>query len=113
MVAILAYEGRGVDRTVELPVLPAPANELLHGRHSALVLAHPPAESLDDVGPLIEQALSAAAEAGVTGQEVTPFVLARLHELSGGRTLEANRKLVADNAGLAAEVAVAYAGIAA
>ena len=83
------------------------------GRHSALVLAHPPAESLDDVGPLIEQALSAAAEAGVTGQEVTPFVLARLHELSGGRTLEANRKLVADNAGLAAEVAVAYAGIAA
>ena len=83
------------------------------GRHSALVLARPPAESLDDVGPLIEQALSAAAEAGVTGQEVTPFVLARLHELSGGRTLEANRKLVADNAGLAAEVAVAYAGIAA
>ena len=83
------------------------------GRHSALVLAHPPAESLDDVGPLIEQALSAAAEAGVTGQEVTPFVLARLHELSGGRTLKSNRKLVADNAGLAAEVAVAYAGIAA
>ena len=83
------------------------------GRHSALVLARPPAESLDDVGPLIEQALSAAAEAGVTGQEVTPFVLARLHELSGGRTLKSNRKLVADNAGLAAEVAVAYAGIAA
>jgi pseudouridine-5'-phosphate glycosidase len=83
------------------------------GRHSALVLARPPDESLDDAGPLIEQALSAAAEAGVTGQEVTPFVLARLHELSGGRTLEANRKLVADNAGLAAEVAVAYGRIAA
>jgi pseudouridine-5'-phosphate glycosidase len=82
------------------------------GRHSALVLARPPDESLDDAGPLIERALSAAAEAGITGQEVTPFVLARLHELSGGRTLEANRKLVADNAGLAAEVAVAYAGIA-
>jgi pseudouridylate synthase len=83
------------------------------GRHSALVVARPPDESLDDADPLIEQALSAAAEAGVTGQEVTPFVLARLHELSGGRTLEANRKLVADNAGLAAEVAVAYARIAA
>jgi len=81
------------------------------GRHSALVLARPPDESLDDMGPLIERALTAAAEAGITGQEVTPFVLARLHELSGGRTLEANRKLVADNAGLAAEVAVAYAGI--
>ena len=44
---------------------------------------------------------------------MTPFVLSRLYELSGGRTLEANRKLVADNAGLAAEVAVAYARIAA
>jgi pseudouridine-5'-phosphate glycosidase len=81
------------------------------GRHSALVLARPPHESLDDVGPLIEQALSAAAGAGITGQEVTPFVLARLHELSDGRTLEANRTFVTDNAGLAAEVAVAYAEI--
>jgi pseudouridylate synthase len=35
-------------------------------------------------------------------------VLARLHELSGGRTLAANQKLVAANARLAAEVAVAY-----
>ncbi len=83
------------------------------GRHSALVLARPPDESLDDVAPMIEQAVDEAEKAGVQGQNVTPFVLARLHELSGGRTLEANRKLVADNAGLAAEVAVAYARIAA
>ena len=83
------------------------------GRHSALVLARPPDESLEDVAPLIEQALDEAEQAGVEGQEVTPFVLARLHELSGGRTLETNSKLVADNAGLAAEVAVAYARIAA
>ena len=83
------------------------------GRHSALVLARPPDESLDDVAPLIEQALAEAEKAGVGGQAVTPFVLARLHELSGGRTLDANRKLVADNAGLASEIAVAYARIAA
>jgi pseudouridine-5'-phosphate glycosidase len=62
---------------------------------------------------MIEQALAEAEEAGISGQNVTPFVLARLHELSGGRTLEANRRLVADNAGLAADVAVAYARIAA
>jgi pseudouridine-5'-phosphate glycosidase len=37
---------------------------------------------------------------------VTPFVLAYLHEHSGGRTLKANRELVAANAALAAEVAV-------
>jgi pseudouridine-5'-phosphate glycosidase len=40
---------------------------------------------------------------------VTPFVLARLHERSGGRTLRANRELVVANAGLAAEVAAAAA----
>ena len=83
------------------------------GRHSALVLARPPEKSLDDVAPLIEQAVDEAEQAGIDGQEVTPFVLARLHELSGGRTLETNSKLMADNAGLAAEVAVAYARIAA
>jgi pseudouridine-5'-phosphate glycosidase len=43
------------------------------------------------------------------GQAVTPFVLSFLHERSAGRTLVANRELVAANAGLAAEVAVAAA----
>jgi pseudouridine-5'-phosphate glycosidase len=38
---------------------------------------------------------------------VTPFVLARLHERSGGRTLAVNRELAAANAQLAAELAVA------
>jgi pseudouridylate synthase len=80
------------------------------GRHSALLLARPPDDGLDDVEPLIEQALSEAEEQGVQGSAVTPFVLARLHELSGGRTLAVNRELVAANARLAAEVAVAYFG---
>ena len=78
------------------------------GRHSALVLARPPDESLDDVEPLIEEALRAADEQHVRGQAVTPFVLSYLHEHSGGRTAAANKELVAANAGLAAEVAVAY-----
>ncbi|MBA2568240.1 MAG: pseudouridine-5'-phosphate glycosidase [Actinobacteria bacterium] len=78
-------------------------------RHSALVLARPPDESLE-VDELIESALSEAEERGVAGPDVTPYVLARLHEQSGGRTQAANRKLIADNAELAGEVAVAYAG---
>jgi pseudouridine-5'-phosphate glycosidase len=61
------------------------------------------------VEPLIEEGLSEARRRGVTGQAVTPFVLSFLHERSGGRTLDANRDLVAANAGLAAEVAVAAA----
>jgi pseudouridine-5'-phosphate glycosidase len=82
------------------------------GRHSAVVLARPPAESLE-VDDLLERALAAAATHGVEGPAVTPFVLTQLHEQSGGRTLAANRELVAANARLAAEVAVAYAKIAA
>ena len=78
-------------------------------RRSALVLARPPTDSLDDVVPLIELAVATAAAEGVTGQAVTPFVLDFLHRESGGRTLAANRALIADNATLAAEVAVAYA----
>jgi pseudouridine-5'-phosphate glycosidase len=74
-----------------------------------LLLARPPDRSLDDVEPLIEEALAEAARRGVTGQAVTPFVLSFLHERSEGRTLAANRELVVANAGLAAEVAVASA----
>jgi pseudouridine-5'-phosphate glycosidase len=79
------------------------------GRRSALILARPPDESLDDVEPLIERALTEAETRHVSGQAVTPFVLDYLHRESGGRTLALNRQLIADNAGLAAEVAVAYA----
>jgi pseudouridylate synthase len=76
---------------------------------AGVLLANPPPESVD-VEALIEGALTEAEELGTTGQGLTPFVLARLHEESGGRTLEANRKLAAANAALAAEVAVAVAG---
>jgi pseudouridine-5'-phosphate glycosidase len=72
-----------------------------------LLLARPPDESLEDVEPLIEEALARAAEQGVAGQDVTPFVLSFLHERSGGATLRANRELVVENAALAAEVAAA------
>jgi pseudouridine-5'-phosphate glycosidase len=75
-----------------------------------LVLANPPPESVE-VEDLIERAVAEAADAGVSGQAVTPFVLAYLHEHSGGRTREVNRKLIAANARLAAEVAVAFTGL--
>jgi pseudouridylate synthase len=73
---------------------------------AALLLARDPDDGID-VEPLVEEALAAAAERGVSGKAVTPFVLSFLHERSGGRTLEANRALVPANARLAAEVAVA------
>jgi pseudouridine-5'-phosphate glycosidase len=72
-----------------------------------LLLGRPPDESLDDIEPLIEQALAAASAEHVHGQGVTPFVLAYLHRESGGRTLAANRDLIVGNARLAGEIAAA------
>jgi pseudouridine-5'-phosphate glycosidase len=74
-----------------------------------LLLARQPDTSLD-VEPLLDDALAAAERRNVTGQSVTPFVLAFLHERSEGRTLAANRELIVANAGLAAEVAIALSG---
>ena len=72
---------------------------------AGLLLGRPPDEPLDDVGPLIEQALRAAHDGGVAGQAVTPFVLSYLHRESGGRTQRANKDLIAQNSRLAGEIA--------
>ena len=44
----------------------------------------------------------------ISGQSVTPFVLAYLHEHSNGETLRVNRDLIVENAGLAGAIATAY-----
>ena len=75
---------------------------------SGLLLARPPDPSLD-IEPIIAEAVRRVHDQGVSGQSVTPAVLSLVHELSGGRSIDVNRKLIADNAALAAEVAVAYA----
>jgi pseudouridine-5'-phosphate glycosidase len=80
----------------------------LAGR-SGLLLTRPPDNGLD-IEALIAEAVGDVAGQGVTGQAVTPAILARIEALSGGRSVEVNQQLIADNAALAAEVAVAYAG---
>ena len=79
---------------------------------SGLLLARPPASGLD-IEPIVAEAVQRVRQRGVTGQAVTPAVLALVEELSDGRNVEVNQRLIADNAALAAEVAVAYAGLAA
>jgi len=71
-----------------------------------LLVGRPPDEPLEEVEPLIEQALRAAHDDGVSGQAVTPYVLSYLHRESGGRTQRANKDLVAQNARLAGEIAM-------
>jgi len=75
---------------------------------AGLLLARPPAVSLD-VEAVIETALAKARTRQVTGQQVTPFVLAEIHRQTAGESVRINKQLIADNAALAAEVAVAYA----
>ena len=75
---------------------------------TGILLGRPPDESLD-VADLIEEAVAAARSQRIAGGAVTPFVLSFLHERSGGRTLSVNRELIAANAALAAEIAVAAA----
>jgi pseudouridine-5'-phosphate glycosidase len=105
----LFYTARGgppvsarVESAAEVARIAAAHWELQGG---GLLLGRPPEESLDDVEPLIEQALAAAEAQDVHGQAVTPFVLAYLHRESGGRTLAANRDLIIANARLAGEIA--------
>ena len=57
----------------------------------------------------IEQALAEAKEQGIHGKETTPFLLAKIVELTGGDSLESNIRLVLNNAAVAAETAAALA----
>lgn len=61
------------------------------------------------LAPLIVQATEEATSDGITGKAVTPYLLQRLFELTGGQTLAANIALVRHNARLAAAIATEIA----
>lgn len=77
------------------------------GLEGALVVANPPdpALSLAEHDELLAEATRAATARSVSGKEVTPFLLAEISRLSGGRTLALNKALVRANARLAAAIA--------
>ncbi len=79
------------------------------GMKSAILVTNPiPAEhSLDDefINPIIEQASADAKEKGIHGQALTPYLLARISKLSGGKSLQSNLVLLHNNATLAAKIA--------
>ena len=62
-----------------------------------------------EIGAFIEEALTELDVRGISGQDVTPFLLARIVERSQGRSLLANLALVRNNAATAAQIAVEYA----
>ena len=76
---------------------------------SSLLVAKPVSEGLEppEVETWLAQAQREADERELSGKDVTPYLLARLGELSKGRTTEVNVRLLEENARLAAEVALA------
>lgn len=61
-----------------------------------------------DITNAIETALQEAQEQGIAGKDSTPFLLARVCELTGGNSLDSNIELVLNNARLGANIALSY-----
>jgi pseudouridine-5'-phosphate glycosidase len=73
----------------------------------------PAADAMDAdvIAATIEQALTDAERAGITGKATTPFMLKRIFELTKGASLVSNIALVENNARVASQIAVAFAGL--
>jgi pseudouridine-5'-phosphate glycosidase len=99
-----------VDTPAEVAAVLA-ARRRLGSDDRALVVANPlPVnEQLDPAmhDRVVEAGLAAASEAGISGKDVTPFLLDFFHRETGGVSLDANVRLVLRNARLAAEIAAA------
>ncbi len=82
------------------------------GLHSAVLVTNPVPEteaiSKSEMEPYIQQANREAHAQGVHGKALTPFLLPRISELTGGKSMRANLALLLNNARLAAQVARAY-----
>ncbi|BDQ71858.1 pseudouridine kinase [Escherichia coli] len=82
------------------------------GLNGGLVVANPIPEQFampeESINAAIDQAVAEAEEQGVIGKESTPFLLARVAELTGGDSLKSNIQLVFNNAILASEIAKEY-----
>lgn len=84
-------------------------------RAGGMVIANPLPEGQQLDPALHEKALRAGLEGlrrdGVRGKEVTPFLLARFREETGGESLEVNKRIILNNARLAARIAAALAAL--
>jgi pseudouridine-5'-phosphate glycosidase len=81
------------------------------GLKGGMVIANPIEEKYqmdyDTINKAIDNAVKEAEEKGIKGKESTPFLLAKVKEITGGDSLEANIMLVYNNAALGAEIALA------
>ncbi|WP_040975304.1 pseudouridine-5'-phosphate glycosidase [Necropsobacter massiliensis] len=82
------------------------------GLNGGIVVANPIPEqdalNPDYINGIIESAVKEAEEKGIKGKDITPFLLGKIVEMTGGKSLEANIKLVKNNAKIGAILAVQY-----
>ena len=106
--------GFGVDYRLDTPAQLAEAFHVKRelGLRGGMLVTNPIPEeySMDPavINKAIDEAVAECKAKGVHGKETTPFLLARVKDLTGGDSLDANIQLVFNNAKLAAQTAVAY-----
>ncbi len=106
--------GFGVDYRMDTPAQLAAAfktqNDL--GFRGGMLVTNPIPEEyampLETITAAIDQAIAECNEKGIHGKQTTPFLLARVAELTGGNSLASNIQLVYNNAKVAAQTAAAY-----
>ncbi len=109
--------GFGVDYKVDSPEEIANALKAKWdlGLSGGMIVANPIQEQYqmdyDTIAEAIETALKEAGEKGIKGKDSTPFLLAKVKEITGGDSLESNIQLVYNNAALGAEIAAEFSKI--
>lgn len=110
--------GFGVDYRMDTPaeVAAAFAAKKALGLRGGMLVANPIPEEwsmdADAINRVIENAVNEAESAGVNGKALTPFLLERIQQVTGGKSLDANIELVYNNARLAARIAAAWCALA-
>ena len=105
------HSGFSVDYEIDTPEELARAFRVQHelGLRGGMLVTNPIPEeySMDAnvINAAIDEAIREAAEQGIHGKETTPFLLAKVKELTGGDSLDSNIQLVFNNAKLAAQTA--------
>ncbi len=107
--------GKGVDHVFMSPkeaasIILAKRDYNLSG---GILISNPVPEedalSHEFIDKIIDEAVKEADEQGIKGKDITPFLLKRIVELTGGKSLESNIHLVVNNAALGAQIAKEYA----
>ena len=83
-----------------------------YGLKGGMLISNPIPDELSiskaKIDEAIEKALKEERALGIKGKESTPFLLKKIVELTEGKSLEANIKLILNNAALGSEIAKAY-----